>query len=568
MGKTRLKKIKIKRFRALQNVEIEFGSDITVLCGKNGTAKSSILGIAAQIFSFDKDYTTNQELSFKTITEENFKSQFSDHFRVSPKFDVPGSMSIGVEVYDAYTSSNASGDLTITTRGKGAGKSPRAVMRNNSTAQEGTNNARNFTHPVIFLSLKRLYPIACRDKYQEKTFPYFNDPNHIKAFVNLTNELLCKQASELTGTTGTMTSAVSHSDKYDCHSVSSGEDNAGQIVAALLSFRKLKEEYGCDYKGGMLLIDEADAGLFPAAQQKLIDILDRECKDLKLQVIMTSHSIALIEKVYEEGLKDYNRSRYKTVYLTDTFGPIAIRNDWDWPRIYSDINIQPIAIKEIKAPKVNVYFEDNEALDFFNSLVFRNPCKKLLNIFSDVSLGCDNYIQLIRHAKVPEFRDRSVVCLDADAKNKSEGLDAIINLPGDLPPDQLIFEYLYNKGPADLIWTNTSGYTYIVFRRDGSDVLRELSITGNSLDLRTLLASYSGTSKPRELFKKFYHKDGFRRFLKEKKEFNPWKQWIKEHSQESEKFIAKLAARLKYILKNEYGLSEGQLTALNELIVD
>lgn len=40
MSKTLLKKINIIKFRALQNVEVEFGTDITLICGKNGTAKS------------------------------------------------------------------------------------------------------------------------------------------------------------------------------------------------------------------------------------------------------------------------------------------------------------------------------------------------------------------------------------------------------------------------------------------------------------------------------------------------------------------------------------------------
>lgn len=563
MAKTLLKKISIKSFRALQNVEIEFGTDITVLCGKNGTSKSSILGIAAQIFSFDKDYTTNQRLSFKTITEENFKSQFSDHFRISSKFDVSGSMNIEVEVFDAYTSCDATGELTITTRDTRTGKSPRAVVRNNSTAPEGSNKDRNFTHPVIFLSLRRLYPIACRDRYQEKNFPYFDDMNHARAFVSLTNELLGKQVSELTGTTGTMTSAVSHSDKYDCHSVSAGEDNAGQIAAALLSFRKLKEEYGDDYKGGILLIDEADAGLFPAAQKKLIDILDRECRNLKLQVIMTSHSIALIEKVYEEGQKSRNRSRLKTVYLTDTFGSIAIRNDWDWPRIYSDINIQPIAIKSIKAPKVNVYFEDKEGLEFFNALMFRHPAKKLLNLFCDVSLGCSNYVHLIKHGRVPEFKDHSIVCLDADAKAQAAGLKSIVILPGSLPPDQLIFEYLYNKPPEDPIWDNTMLYTRSAFTSDGSDVISQLSITGSQLKLLDILNTFASTPRPRVLFKEFYNREGFQRFIKIGTKYNPWKQWIADNPNERAHFINVFVARLKHILKTDYGLSESNLGALD-----
>jgi AAA15 family ATPase/GTPase len=562
MAKSLLKKITIKSFRALKDIEVAFGTDITVLCGKNGTAKSSILGIAAQIFSFDKDYTNNKKLPYKTITDESFKSQFSDHFRVSPKHDVTGSMDIGIEVYDGYTASHATGELTITTRDSKSGRTPRAVFRNNSTAEEGTNKDRNFTHPVIFLSLKRLYPIAHRDKYVEKTFPYFNDTKNAKDFVNLTNELLGKQVSKLTGTTGTVTSAVSHGDNYDCHSVSSGEDNAGQIIMAILSFRKLKEEYGDDYKGGMLLIDEADAGLFPAAQKNLVRMLDRECRDLKLQVVMTSHSTTLIEHIHEEGQKPHNRSRFKTVYLTDTFGNIAIRDDWDWARMYSDINIQPIAIKGIKAPKVNVYFEDREGLDFFNALLFRRPVKKLLNIFCDVSLGCSNYIQLIRYGKVPEFKEYSIVCLDADAKAQSKGLKSIVLLPAELPPDQLIFEYLYNKPASDPIWANSLGYTRPVFLSDGGDVVREISISADSLDLKKALRGYTGNRKPRDLFKDFYKKESFQKFLKEKKEFNPWKQWVEENSEDRDEFISKFVTRLKQILKNVYGMNEGELTAL------
>jgi hypothetical protein len=67
MSKTNLKKLVIEKFRALNNVEVEFGDYITVVCGKNGTSKSSILGIAAQIFSFDKDYEKGEALAFRQI---------------------------------------------------------------------------------------------------------------------------------------------------------------------------------------------------------------------------------------------------------------------------------------------------------------------------------------------------------------------------------------------------------------------------------------------------------------------------------------------------------------------
>jgi hypothetical protein len=160
MSKTILKKLIIKKFRALKDVDIEFGTHVTVICGKNGTSKSSILGIAAQIFSFEKDYSKNEKLQFQTITGSNFKSLPAEHFRFSDKFDVPGSMDVAVELHDGYCNCDATAELGLSSRGAGA----RPVVRKNTTAEKG-KESRNFTHPVIFLSLKRLQPIASR-KYE------------------------------------------------------------------------------------------------------------------------------------------------------------------------------------------------------------------------------------------------------------------------------------------------------------------------------------------------------------------------------------------------------------------
>jgi ABC-type phosphate transport system ATPase subunit len=88
MSKTLLKKLFIKKFRALNNVDIEFGTHVTVICGKNGTSKSSILSIAAQIFSFEKDYLKDERLQFQTITGSKFKSLPAEHFRFSDKINM------------------------------------------------------------------------------------------------------------------------------------------------------------------------------------------------------------------------------------------------------------------------------------------------------------------------------------------------------------------------------------------------------------------------------------------------------------------------------------------------
>lgn len=555
MSKTQLKKLVIEKFRALNNVEVELGDYVTVICGKNGTSKSSILGIAAQIFSFEKDYLKDAALSFRQIAGGLFKSQYSEHFRISGQFDQPGSMTVNIELHDGYTDQDATAKLELMKRGK----SPRPVVRNNSTVEKGENTSRNFTHPVIFLSLKRLYPIADRD-YKVIDFDYLK--NHKQDFIGLTNELLNRQSSLVTGTEGTINSAVAHGDNYDQESVSAGEDNAGQIILALMSFRKLKEEY-VDYKGGLLLIDEADAGLFPTAQVNLLKILDRECKRLNLQVVMTSHSPTLIEHGYQHS-QQYRR-KYKTIYLSNTFGSVQVMPDWSWAQISADINTRTVSTgAEEKLPKINVYFEDREAADFFAALMNRQPIKKFTAPLPEVTLGCSNYLQLIDKG-VPEFSERSIVCLDSDSAQQigRKNLKTVALLPGNLPPDQLIFEHLYNLPADDDFWKNDLQFTRDVFTNSAAEVRREFAINGNNVDVKERVAAYQGGKTPRDMFKRFYKDAEFQKLVAlASKPHNPWKHWIENNQAACDEFLKKFESTLRGVMSGGYAVDGNKLAAL------
>lgn len=558
MTKTQLKKLNIKKFRALNGVEIEFGTHVTVICGKNGTSKSSILGIAAQIFSFEKDYTKEKLLNYQTISGAEFKSKYRDHFRLSNQFDVPGSMEVDVELFDGFTNKAATAELGLFTRGK----TSRPVVRKNSTATEG-NDSRNFTHPVIFLSLKRLYPIANRD-YKKSGFEYLDA--HKRKFINLTNELLNRTSSAATSTTGIIHSAVAHGDNYDQDSVSAGEDNAGQIMLALMSFRKLQEECP-DYKGGLLLIDEADAGLFPAAQIKLVEILNRECNELSLQVVMTSHSPTLIEYTFEQSQK--YQKRFKTVYLSDTYGSVQALHDKSWPEIEADLHTKTISINtDVSLPYLNVYFEDKEGCDLFNAAMYRHPAKKFLRLL-DLSLSCNNYIDLVRR-KIPEFSTKSIVCLDADVDISTvKNLHSIVLLPGTLPPDQLIFEYLYNLAADHPIWRNSQQFTRSVLTRIASPLMSRLSIPKGVIDLKTLViadrsANAGEKDKLRDLFKGFYKAPEFQAFLGQKKaENNPWRCWARDNKSQCDTFISRFVNQLSKTMSDGHHVDKSKLTILN-----
>jgi AAA domain, putative AbiEii toxin, Type IV TA system len=561
MARTWLKKLSIRKFRALSNVDIELGTCITVICGKNGTSKSSILGIAAQIFSFERDYVKEQPLSYQTVAGGKFKSPPGDHFRFSDRFDTPGSMDVAVELHDGYTAADATAELGLFSRANSSrGVISRPVVRKNSTVPEGENRSRNFTHPVIFLSLKRLLPIADRN-YTVETFAYLQANQ--SRFLSLNNELLNKVASVATGTGGSISSAVAHGDSYDQDSVSAGEDNVGQIAMALMSFRKLKEEYA-EYKGGLLLIDEADAALFPAAQLKLIDVFERECSDLNVQVVMTSHSPTLVERVFD--LSQTYRRKFKTYYLSNTFGPVQALENLSWTDIYADLHTATVAaVAGDRLPRVNVYFEDREGFDFFSVLVQRLPVKKFVHPLPDVTLGCGNYMQLISKG-VPEFARKSVVVLDADAAAAAR-LSPVVLLPGTLPPDQLLFEFLYNLPATDPIWQNAIRFNRPVLTQCAAGVIRRLNIGAQTINLSDLvqqarLSNETESPRLRELFKDFYKCAQFQEFLKVKGAQNPWRRWVTSNPAAVEDFRARLKNSVSNRMREGFGADPAKVAAV------
>ncbi|WP_229775616.1 ATP-dependent nuclease [Pseudomonas laurentiana] len=558
---TYLSKINIVRFRGLSDLTVPLGKRITLLCGKNGTSKSSILGIAAQVFSFEKDYTKDTPLEFRTLTGTKFESRVSEHFRLSKKFDQPDSMNTSVSIHDGYTAEDV--DLTLKLYDSKDRNKPRPIVRGNTLA-DGENTSRNATHPVIYLSLKRLTPISQRAKYSEHDIDFLS--KNKREFVSLSNKLLSKRsATSVTATTGTIKSAAAHGTNYDHDSVSAGEDNAGQILLALFSFRKLAEEYP-DYKGGLLLIDEADAGLFPAAQRQLIKILTDECKKLNLQVIMTSHSPTMIEDIQKLSAAD--EKNYQNIYLSDTFGPIRIQENVTWPQIFADLHVQTIPVDTNLLPQINIYFEDKEAFDFYSAIITDRTIKKVTNPLKDVALGCTEYIKLVKR-KIPEFSTRSLIVLDGDVEGV-KGMDSILKLPGRLPPDQLIFEFLFNLPPNDSYWKNNIGFTKPVFMTLCEKISETLQIdpANTEIDLFALIESHKARSTPqdqrlRSHFKNFANDTTFLSMVNGGAAKNPYRAWVKHNTEAVEDFRSRVRSSLQNTMSGGHGVDPAMLRALD-----
>ena len=119
--------------------------------------------------------------------------------------------------------------------------------------------------------------------------------------------------------------------------ISLGQDSLSSIATALASFNKLKNILQENYEGGILVIDEIEAGLHPKAQKNLIKELKKYCKLLELQIIVTSHSLTIIKEVIDENIPKQHRVN-DVVYLMDTNIPNVMSNT-SYLKIKNDLTL-------------------------------------------------------------------------------------------------------------------------------------------------------------------------------------------------------------------------------------
>lgn len=463
---TKINKMNVKSFRSLEDVDVKIGSKLTLIAGRNGTSKSTILGILAQICSFEKNYTPNgeNELQFNTVYDQEFYTEFRTHFRISEKYDTPKEK---YQVDFGITDAQEQKEITASLQGTKRKSSLRLVLRKSDSII--LNTSRNITHPSIFLSLERLLPIIKRDKDSEALLDLSEEEKefivkaHNRIFTTLDRHVSI--SSNLTKKAGVKSTVVTN-EKYDVDSASSGEDNIGQILMALVSFKRLKRNWP-DYKGGLLLIDELDASLFPRAQLELFDLFNKLAKQLDLQIVFTTHSPTLISHAFEKWENAQKNASTKNDiainYLTDSRGKVENRHDYSLGDIIADLNITGKTLEQ--RVKVNCYYEDTEAYFMANHLL-KNEQKKLIKPMSNVKLGSNNYLSLI-NVGVPEFKKLSLVVLDGDIPKKEiVKYKNVVLLPCSLPPDQLIFKYLNELDANDRYWENATRFNKHVFKAE------------------------------------------------------------------------------------------------------
>lgn len=454
-------RIDITKFHGFKDVGFKLGTNITIIAGQNGTQKTTLLGLLGQPFSLRLHPLMKDE---KPLCGGSYWSQYADKFKLSPKFDKKGD--------HEWTIDSPMEDEPYTVESIYRDKS-RGIIRfwKKGTHEKNTGYLR---YPVIYLSLKRLLPIGEEPKIHSKQEAFTEE--EIALFKRLHNEILISfdrivEANVIEGSNKTTLGVTT--DSYDWMQNSAGQDNVGKIILALLSFKRLKEKYPKSYKGGILLIDELDATMYPGSQERLLRVLRRWSNRYRIQVIFTTHSLMLLElgsRLYSEMRQNpKTENQIQLVYLEKIGENIDILEGVSFHTIKNRLRVNT---EDERPNKVTVYSEDLETIWVTKSLL-KGYLSRLAFINSPFS--CNTLIDLLER-KIPTFTfPESIIFFDGDVsvdvvqqkKLKKIKSNNWLYLPTNLSPERWFANFINDLDPRDPFWANVHpDYTYQVCFRD------------------------------------------------------------------------------------------------------
>ena len=142
----KITKVYIEKFRGFHQQEFQVGSQITAIAGQNGTQKSTLLGMITQVFTLSESSTPLYgEIP---LCGGSYRSGFKDKFRLSPKYDKP-------KEHEWTLSFDNDTDFTV----ESIKRTGSDIVRFWRKGLKGKGDGY-IQYPTIFLSLKRVLPIA------------------------------------------------------------------------------------------------------------------------------------------------------------------------------------------------------------------------------------------------------------------------------------------------------------------------------------------------------------------------------------------------------------------------
>lgn len=404
--------IYIKNFRSLKNCYIKLGSNLTVLSGKNGTMKSALLGLIAHPFNSPNDAKDLVGTPLKTTISNVFKmSKIFDNQKYEYYLDL---VDIDGNPIHEYVSMYYVKNILT--------KEPerlRVVVGRKRGKGDG-----NFNLNTAYINFKRLFPIIDTDSVEKTENNMLQeDKDFIKnAYLKIFQKTDYDNATLVSDDMNKETFAPSNSN-YNFEAISSGEDNLGHILLKMLAFKNYCQ--GRDSLQGVFCIDKVEASLHPIAQDNLIDFLLDFSKKYNIQIVVTTHSLSLINHVIEkQNLMNNGKDKICLNMISTRFtdnGAYNIITNPDYNQAYTELTLK--GKSSSAREKIFVILEDDVEKQLFNLVIRKREAKKYMKRISNLTnFSKGNSFtflsKLVKNAE--ELLKNAIIIFDADVK---ENLD-------------------------------------------------------------------------------------------------------------------------------------------------
>lgn len=477
----------IKHYRKLRNIKFTFSPCINIISGTNGTCKTSILHIVGNAFQkLDKEKARLDDVKcIEIISRINTKinPKIESLTKGDKKFNDPAYGTEGALFSVTYSDTNQ-----LNFRKHNSRKSRKRKNKINPDVANldlpdefnKHSNLLDLNHvdeplhsdyryaikpmyskpgeslpelPVIYLGLSRLFPYgeySDSSKNIRANLPDDYQSEIVSLYSKLSYMTIESIKPQQIGLLRSKFEFSTDKDGIDSNTISSGEDNLLIIVTALVSLKyyhnALREDVEKKEVESILLIDEFDASIHPGIQYKLLEILKEYTADYRIQIILTTHSISLLEYALE--------MQQNVIYLYDNFTSVVEIND---PTIH---DIRKFLFEQTKSSifktrKIPILTEDDEARLFLDLVLaeIKEIDPEFARIydyfhFVGVKIGSPNLIGLFEDEYFAKSISPAICILDGDCNPDLK--NHIITLPGKTSPEELIMDYVQDLFKKDI----------------------------------------------------------------------------------------------------------------------
>ena len=373
----------IRGWNSQQRFDMKF--PIMAVVGENGVGKSTVLQAAASVY----------------------RSTIRSRFRFASDFfpDTP---------WESIT------DAEIEAEIQQGPERLRPTVRKPGTRWRG--NPERPERPVQYIDLSRIQPVSARVGYTRLANPLIKETS-ATSFEKTRLARLCEimgRPYHLAKMALTSADAKRHVPVmgHQGSSYSGFHMGAGETMVAEL----LKADI---HQNALVLIDEIETSLHPKAQRRLIRDLADKCRELELQIIITTHSPYVLDELPMEArayIMQASDGQRKIIYGVSP--EFAMTKMDDVPQYECELYVEDVRAQAMLT-EIIAHFKPDMA----------QRCR--ITPYGAASVG-QALGQMVVGGRFPK---PTRVFLDGDQGNAP----GCINLPGDDAPERIVFEGLKNN---------------------------------------------------------------------------------------------------------------------------